>query len=205
MGDLGLGLLEFGGVDGDLRYGFVAGVCGEEIFLLGVVESLAGDYAFPGHLDGAIVGAFVHGEVGGFGVDAVVRDGGGGGASVGFGGVEIGLLCGDLGENFNLVELGEGLSGVDLGVDVDVETGDDAGGLGLNFNLGDGLHLAGGDDGASDVAAFRLGELGRLELASVAAGVDGDPESYGYNEKRQARPDPEFLSVLALRGHGGAP
>jgi hypothetical protein len=43
--DLSLGLVEFGGVDGDLGDGLVAGVGGEEILLLGVVESLLGDYA----------------------------------------------------------------------------------------------------------------------------------------------------------------
>ena len=84
--DLGLRLMEFGGVDGDLGDGFVAGVGGEEILLLGVVEGLLGDYAVLGHLEGAVVGVLVHGEVGGFGVDLVVLDGGFGGAGVGLGG-----------------------------------------------------------------------------------------------------------------------
>ena len=65
----------------------------------------------------------VHGQVGGFGVDLVVCDGGVGGAGVGFGGGELGLLRGDLVEDLLLVELGEDLALVDVGVDVDVEVG----------------------------------------------------------------------------------
>ena len=143
-------------------------------FCCGVVESLLRDDAIFGHLEVALVGVLVHGEVGGFGVDLVVLDGGCGGASVGFGGGELGLLGGDLGEDLLLVELGEDLALVDAVVDVDVEAGDDTGGFGFDLDFGDGLDLAGGDDGAGDVAVLGLGELGGLEFGGVAAGGYGD-------------------------------
>ena len=162
LGDLRVGLMELGGVDGDLRDGAVAGVGGGEVLLLRVFEGLAGDDAGVGHVLGAVVGALVHGQVGGLGGDLVVFDGGGGGAGVGLGGVELGFLRGDLVEDFLLVELGEDLTLVDVGVDVGVEAGDDAAGLGLDFDLGDGLDFAGGDDGAGDVSGFHLGERRRL-------------------------------------------
>ena len=88
----------------------VAGVDGGEIFLLGVVQGLLGDDAVLRHLEVALVGVLVHGEVGGFGADLVVFDGGFGGLGVGFGGGELGLLGVDLVEDLELVELGEDLA-----------------------------------------------------------------------------------------------
>ena len=202
---LGLGLVEFGVVYGDLGDGFVAGVGGGEIFLLGVVEGLLGDYAVLGHLEGAVVGVLVHGQVGGFGVDLVVLDGGGGGVGVGLGGGELGALGVDLGEDLDLVELGEDLALFDVGVDVGVEAGDDAGGLGFDFDLGDGLDLAGGDDGAGDVTAFGLGKLGGLDFCVVAAGGYRDAEDDGEDEDDETCPDPEIPFAFALCRQGVAP
>ena len=71
--------------------------------MLRVVEGLLGDDAVLGHRNGAVVGVLVHGEVGGFGVDLVVLDGGLGCVGVGFCGGEVGLLGGYLGEDFDLV------------------------------------------------------------------------------------------------------
>ena len=164
LGDLGLSLAELGAVDADLGDGFVAGVGGGEVFLLRVVEGLLGDDALFGHLEVALVGVLVHGKVGGFGVDLVVLDGGGGGAGVGLGGGELGFLGGYLIEDLLLVELGEDLALFDVVVDVDVEAGDDAGGLGFDLDFGDGLDFAGGDDGAGDVARVRLCRAGRARI-----------------------------------------
>ncbi len=186
--DLRLGLVELGVVDGDLGDGFIAGVGGGEIFLLGVVEGLLGDYAVLGHLEGAVVGVLVHGQVGGFGVDLVVLDGGGGGAGVGLGGGELGALGVDLGQDLDLVELGEDLALFDVGVDVGVEAGDDAGGLGFDLDLGDGLDLAGGDYGTGDVAALGLGKLGGLKFCVVAASGYRDAEDDGEDEDAETSP-----------------
>ena len=79
-----------------------------------------------------------------------------GGAGVGLGRSELSSLSTDLGEDLDLVELGEHLTLFDLGVDIGFEFGDDAGGLGFELNLGDGLDFTGGDDGAGYVAAFGL-------------------------------------------------
>src|SRR6266851_6220381 len=200
--DLSLGLVEFGGVDGDLGDGLVAGVGGEEVFLLGVVEGLLGDYAILGHLEGAVVGVLVHGEVGGLGVDLVVLDGGGGGAGVGLGRGELGALSGYLGEDLDLIELGEELALFDVGVDVGVEAGDDTGGLGFDLDLGDGLNLAGGDYGFGDVTAFGFGQLRAVEFGAAAAGGYRDSEDDGYDQGDEASPDPEFPFVFALCGQG---
>ena len=188
LGDLGLGLAEFGGVDTDLGDGFVAGVDRGEILLLGVIERLLGDDALLGHLQITLVGVFIHGQVRGFGVDFVVLDGGGGGAGVGLGGGELGLLCGDLIENLLLVELGEDLALFDLGVDVGVKAGDDAGGFGFDLDLGDGLDLAGGDDGAGDVAELCLAELGGLKFGGVAASADCNAKSRDCDEDDETGP-----------------
>ena len=168
--------MELGAVDGDLGDGLIAGVGGGEIFLFGIVEGLLGDYAVFGHLEGALVGVFVHGKVGGFGVDLVVLDGGGGGVGVGLGGGKLGALGVDLGQDLDLVELGEDLALFDGVIDVGVEAGDDTGGFGLDFDLGDGLDFAGGDYGTGDVTALGFGKLGGLNFGVVSAGGYRDAE-----------------------------
>ncbi len=117
----------------------------------------------------------------------------------------VGLLGGHLVEDLLLVELGENLALLDLVVDVDVEAGDDAGGLGFDLYLGDGLDLAGGDDGAGDVAEFGLAELGGLKFGGVAAGGDGDAEGHGCDEDDEASPEPDFSFVFALCSQGMLP
>ena len=94
----------------------------------------------------------------------------------------MGLLCSYLSEDLLLVELGEDLALFDMSVDVGVEAGDDAGGFGFDLNLGDGLNLACGDDGAGDVAELGLGELGGLKFSRVAAGADCDAKSRDCDE-----------------------
>ena len=150
--DLGFALVELGVVDGDLGYGLVAGVEGGKVFLVGVVHGLLGEDALLLHLEGAMVGVLEHGEVGSFGGDLIEGDSGGGGVGAGFGCGELGFLRGDLIENLFLVELGEDLALAHGVVDVGVELGDDAAGLGLDLDFGDGLNLAGGDDRARDIA-----------------------------------------------------
>jgi hypothetical protein len=203
--DLCLGLAKLGGVDVDLRDGLVAGVGGEEVLLLGVIEGLLGDDAFLRHLEGAVVGVFVHGQVGSFGVDLVVLDGGGGGAGVGLGGGEHGLLGGDLVEDLLLVELGEDLTLVDVRVDVGVQAGDDAGGFGLDLDLGNGLDLAGGNNGAGNVSTLGLSELRGFELCGVAARGCSDAKDDGDDEDGETRPEPDFPSVFTLCGQGSLP
>ena len=109
---------------------------------------------------------------------------GGGGAGVGLSRGELGLLRGDLIEDLLLVKLGEDLALFDLIVDVGVEASDDAGGFGFDLDLGDGLDLAGGDDGAGDIAEVGLAELGGLKFRGVAAGRYCDAESYGGDAGR---------------------
>ncbi len=90
--------------------------------------------------------------------------------SVGDGGGQLGLLRGNLVEDLFLIELGEDLALADGVVDVGIELGDDAAGLGLDLDFGDGLDLAGGDDGAGDVADLNGSELGGINGGSAAEG-----------------------------------
>ena len=145
----------------------------------------------------ALVGVLVHGQVGGFGVDLVVCDGGGGGAGVGFGGGELGRLRGDLGEDLLLVELGEDLALFDLGVDVGVEAGDDAGGLGFDLDLGDGLDLAGCDYGVGDIAEFGLAQLRGLNLVVLPRAATAMPRT--TTTTRAMRPVQSQILRLFLR------
>ncbi|MCU1319470.1 MAG: hypothetical protein JWP98_988, partial [Edaphobacter sp.] len=154
---------------------------------------------------GAVVGALVHGEVGRAGHDLVVLDGGGRGMGVRFSGFELGFLGGDLVEDFLLVELGENLALLELGVDVGVEAGDDSGGLGLDLDLGDGLDLAGGDYRAGDVAALGLGQLGGFEFGAVATSGHGNTEDDDYDEDDKSGPNPEVPFLFALCRQGVAP
>ena len=188
LGDLGLGLAEFGGVDADLGDGFIAGIGRSEILLLCVVERLHRHQTLLGHCKVALVGIFVHRQVGGLRVDLVVVDRGGRSAGVGLSGGELGLLSGDLIEDLLLVELREDLALLDMIVDIYVQAGDDAGGFGFDLDLGDGLDLAGGDNGAGDVAGLNFAKLGRLELCGVAAGGDRDTKGNDYDKGAQACP-----------------
>ena len=157
--DLGLRLMEFGGVYGDLGDSLVAGVGSCKIFLLCVVEGLLGDHAVFGHLKSAVIGVLVHGQVRGLGVDLVVLDGGDGGTGVGLGCSELSTLSAYLGEDLDLIELGEHLSLFNLCVDVGIKAGDDARGLGFDLDLGDGLDFAGSDYGFGDVSTLGLSQL----------------------------------------------
>ena len=122
------------------------------------------------------------GRSGRFGVHLVVLDGGGCGSGVGLGCGKLGSLGAHLGKDLDLIELGENLTLLDVGVDVGVEAGDDAGGLALDLNLGDGLNLAGGDHGAGDVGLLRLGELGGLNFGAAAACGYRNSEDDGYDQ-----------------------
>ncbi len=205
LSDLRLGLAELGVVDAYLRDGFVACVGGREVLLLRVVERLLGDNALFGHLEVALVGVFVHGKVGGFGVDLVVLDGGGSGTGVRFGSGESGLLCSHLVEDLLLVELGEDLARLHLGVDVSVAAGDDAGGLGFDLYLSDGLDLAGGDHRAGDVAELGFAELRRLKFSGVTASGHGDAKGHGCDKDDETSPEPDFPFVFALCSQGVLP
>ena len=77
---LGVALVKLGVVDSNLGDGFIAGVEGGEVLLVGVVHGLLGEDAILLHLGGAVVGVLEHGEVGGLGGDFVEFDGGCGGA-----------------------------------------------------------------------------------------------------------------------------
>lgn len=203
--DLRFGLMELGGIDGDLGDGFIAGVYGEEVLLLSVVEGLVGDDPVLGHLQGAGVGVLVHGQVWSFCVDLVVLNGSGGGVGVGLSSGELSLLRSDLSEDLHLIELGEELSCFYVVVDVGVEIGDDSGGLGFDLNLGDGLDFACGNDGAGDIAELSLRELGWLQLGAAPAGGDGDAEDCGDDQNDEAAPDPEFTFALTRCSQGVTP
>ena len=159
LGYLGFGLAKLRGVDGDLGNGFVARIEIGEVLLLGVIKRLLGDDSLLGHLEVPLVGVLIHGKVGGFCVDLVVFDGSCGGAGIGLGCCELRLLSSYLIEDLLLVELGENLTLLNLGVDVGVEAGDDAGGFGFDFDLGDGLYLASGNNGASYISSLCFGQL----------------------------------------------
>ena len=87
-----------------------------------------------------------------------------------------------------------------MSVDVGIEAGDDAGGLGFDFDFGDGLDLAGGNYGSSDVSALDLGQLRGLELCGVAASGYDHAENYGQDDYGKTSPEPGFPFVFTLRG-----
>jgi len=118
----------------------------------------------------------VHRQVGRFGAHSVVLDRGGGGAGVRFSGAQLCLLRGDLVENLLLVELRQHLALVDLRIDVGIELCNDARGLRLNLNLSNRLDFTRGDDRLSDVPAFDLAQLRRIDLAVVASRHNGNAE-----------------------------
>ncbi len=55
---------------------------------------------------------------------------------------------------------------------IDVELLDDSAGLGLDFNFGDGLDLAGGDDALGKISLLDLCELGGIDLGAAGLGRD---------------------------------
>ena len=73
------------------------------------------------------------------------------------------------------------------------------------FDLGDGLDLAGCDDGAGDVVFFHLCDLGGLNLGVVAARDHRDAENDGDDKGDDTAPYPEFPLLFSLCGQGQAP
>jgi len=146
---------------------------------------------------------FEVGEIRGFGGYLVELDSGGGGTGAGFSGGQLSFLGGDLVQDFLLVELGENFALVDRLVDVGIEAGDDAAGLGLHLHLGDGPHLAGCDHGAGDVAGFDLGELGGVKLGVAAHGFGRDDAASDEDGEGDAEDDPKALAGFAGGGQTG--
>ena len=159
------------------------------------------DHAGGGHLLGAVVGVLVHGEIGRLGVDLVVLDSGGGGVGVRLGGGQERFLGCHLIQDLLLIELGEKLALMDVGVDIGMELGDDSGGLGFDLDFSDRLHFARGDDGSCDVSALRLGELRGLDLGSISTGGDGDSEENRDDHDGDAGPEPDPAFPFALVCH----
>ena len=114
-------------------------------------------------------------------------------------------MRGYLRQNLNLVELGEELALMNVGVDVDEELGDDAAGLGFDLDLRDGLDLAGGDDGAGDVSALNFGKLRGVKFGAAAPGGDRDACDHRNEQNNNAAPYPEFAFILARCRHVVAP
>ncbi len=77
-------------------------------------------------------------------------------------------------------------------IDVDVELFDDAGGFGFDFDFGDGLDFAGGNDGASNVSASDLGDLVGIDGSARDHARDrysgGADDDYNYDDD----PDPDL-------------
>ncbi len=192
--DLGFALVELGAIDGDLGHGFIAGVEGGEVLLVGVVHGLLGEDAVLLHLEGTVVGAREHGEVGGLGGYLVEGNRGSGGVGTGDGGGELCLLGGDLVEDLFFVELGEDFAAAYGLVDVGVELGDNAAGLGFDLDFGNGLDLAGGDDGAGDVADVGCGQLGRIKGRRAAEGLGQEQAAAAQHADNEDEGDPKAFA-----------
>ena len=93
------------------------------------------------------------------------------GGDVGFGGGQLRALRVNLGHDLLLIELRQLLALVDAVVDVDIELFHDAGGLDLDFDLGDGLDFAGGDHGARHIAARHFGQPVGIDLRALRPGA----------------------------------
>ena len=87
-------------------------------------------------------------------------------------------------------------------VDVGVELGDDAAGLGLDLDFGDGLDLAGGDDRARDIAGVDGGKLGGIERRCTAEGLGGEEAATGHNADNDREDDPKALARFRFRFQG---
>src|SRR5580692_3922699 len=97
----------------------------------------------------------------------------------------------------------KGFTLVDLCVDVYVEASDDAGGLGFDLDLGNGLDLAGGDDGTGNVSELSRGDLGGVDLVVARESFGCNDAATDEHKGNDGQDNPEALAGFAGRIHSG--
>src|ERR1700691_1302091 len=99
----------------------------------------------------------------------------------------------------------KGFTLVDLCVDVDVESSDDAGGLGFDLDLSDGLYLAGSNDGAGNVSKVGGSNLGGIDLVVAGERFGCHDAAAHQDAEDDGQDDPEALAGFAGRVQQRAP
>ena len=89
-------------------------------------------------------------------------------------------------------------------VDVGIELGDDAAGLGFDLDFGDGLDLAGGHDRAGDVAHFGGAQLGGIDGRRTAEALGCDEAAADEHADNDRKDDPKPLAGFRFRFQGAS-
>lgn len=126
--------------------------------------------------------------------------------NAGCGALDVGL-CGlqrrtlgvDLGGNLLPVKLGQQLALVDVLIDVHVKVLHDPAGLGLQFNLGNGLHFTGGDHALIDFPTGDFVQTAGVEVGPATAHAHNH-QPRNHDDGQQTAPDPDAFT-FALRSH----
>src|SRR5579862_7988201 len=165
---LRLGLCDLRLQHGDLRLRDILLVQRHLVILLGVVEGGSGNNAVLGHADRAVVCALENGYIRTFRVDLGALEVGLRTLQIRLGSFKCGPRLRDLCFNFNLVELGQELSFLDVISVVHQELLDDAAGLRFHFDLCNGRDLASRDHALGQVPFFHFGEFRGINLGTAA-------------------------------------
>src|SRR5471030_92448 len=92
---------------------------------------------------------------------------------------------------------------MDRVIDVGVEFGDDAAGLGFNLDFCDGLDLAGGDDRARDVADVSGAELGGIDGRRSAEVLGSEEAAAADYTDNDGEDDPKPFARFRFRFQRG--
>jgi hypothetical protein len=87
-------------------------------------------------------------------------------------------------------------------VDVGIEFGDDAAGLGFDLDFGDGLNLAGGDDRARYIAEVGRPQLGRIDGRRSAEALGSEKAAAAQYADNDGEDDPKALARFRFRFQG---
>src|SRR5262245_52537262 len=172
LGDLGLGLRDFRLAHAELRAGDVLAVQRQFVRAARVVVRLLRQHALLQQPLGAFEIAFGEWDVGAFGFYFVLFKLGLGGFQVGFRADQRGFGFADARGRVFLVEFGQRLSRRDDVAHLNLQLFDDAVGLRFDFDLGDRLDAARGDDRTRDVAALDHGQSRRVNFGRRARHYD---------------------------------
>ena len=203
---LPLGLANLGLQDLQLRLGHILLIQRHLVILLRVVERGSGNHAVLRHALGALIGAFQQRHVGAFGVDLGALQVGARAVQAGARTLQLRARLIDTSLNLFPVEFGEHLPLLHFVAIIDVELFHDSAGLGLDFDLGDGLDLARRHHAFRQVSLLDLGQLRGVDLGAAAGGCDQHAGNYQNQNGRYRAPDdspaPLFLRVaIAVAFH----
>ena len=206
---LSLGLADLGLQNLQLRFGDILLVQRHLVILLRVVERGSRNHSVLRHALGARIRAFQQRNVRALGVDLGAFQVRARAVQAGARSLQLRARLFDPSLNLFLVKFGEHLPLLHLVAIFDVKLFHDAAGLGLDFDLGDGLYLARRHHAFRQVSLLDLGELRGVDLGATA-GCDQRPGNHqDENDCRYRAPDdspaPFFLSAaIAVAFHAAS-